>query len=659
MSSTKLVLSITFAAALAACGVARELPLDAGAPATACTTCHGDRSSSGDALARAAPATGAHRAHLAKDVACGSCHVVPESPDHMDGTVQVTFAGVALLHGATPSYAAGTCSNVYCHGTTLGAGGNVPAPSWSAGPLACDACHAAPPPSHAATSTACAGCHAGTVKPDGTIDAATRLHVNGEVEPGAGHAQGFGDPARHGPAAKQDLASCQGCHGVAFDGGTAGVSCATCHGGAAWISNCTFCHGTKLAVYTASDLGRAAPPRGSAGETATTDRAVGAHQRHLAGGTLGGAIACAECHDVPTDLSHLDGTAAVAFGPAAARGTNPVWNGATCAASYCHGATLAGGRNTAPSWTGGAAQVTCGSCHGVPPPAPHTTSSACDPCHSGYTATSVSASLHMNGTIDRTSTHAAGWSAKDQHGYSVNRGGLSSCKGCHGSALDGVGGTGPSCASCHSTAGFASWQSSCTFCHGNRTTGVAAPPVDTQGGTATTNVSVGVHASHLGTTLMAAPACTACHPDRTGSNVITDAAHVDGNGLAEVAFGALARTGGAAATYTRTSATSASCSSVYCHGRFTGGVSSGVGATMSWTSTAQVSCTSCHGAPPSTGQHSRHSGRSCGDCHPGYTTSAVNRTTHLDGAKQVGNRITTYSTTTRSCTTSCHGNQTW
>ncbi len=200
MPSMKLVLSITFAAALAACGVARELPLDAGAPATACTTCHGDRSSSGDALARAAPATGAHLAHLGKDVACGSCHVVPESPDHMDGTVQVTFAGKALLHGATPSYDAGTCSNVYCHGTTLGAGGKVPAPSWTAGPLACDACHAAPPPSHAATSTACAGCHPGTVKPDGTIDAANGLHVNGEtVAAGAGHAQGFGDPVAARP----------------------------------------------------------------------------------------------------------------------------------------------------------------------------------------------------------------------------------------------------------------------------------------------------------------------------------------------------------------------------------------------------------------------------------------------------------------------------
>ena len=181
--------------------------------------------------------------------------------------------------------------------------------------------------------------------------------------------------------------------------------------------------------------------------------------------------------------------------------------------------------------------------------------------------------------------------------------------------------------------------------------------MDTQGRAATTNVSVGVHASHLGTTLMVAPTCAACHPDRTGSNVVTDAAHVDGDAIAEVAFGALARTGSAPAAYSRTSSTSASCSSVYCHGRFAGGANGGAGATMSWTSSVQVTCTSCHGAPPSTGRHAKHSARSCGDCHPGYTSSVVNQATHVNGSKQVGNRITSF--VSGSCTNSCHGDETW
>ena len=80
------------------------------------------------------------------------------------------FSGVAIAAGATPSYAGGTCSGVYCHGATLGAGGKVATPTWSGGPLGCDACHAAPPPSHAVTSTTCSACHPGTVKSDGTID---------------------------------------------------------------------------------------------------------------------------------------------------------------------------------------------------------------------------------------------------------------------------------------------------------------------------------------------------------------------------------------------------------------------------------------------------------------------------------------------------------
>jgi predicted CxxxxCH...CXXCH cytochrome family protein len=296
----------------------------------------------------------------------------------------------------------------------------------------CTTCHGAPPPSHASTSTNCSACHPGTVKPDGTIDVASGLHANGHLEVGAaggvGHPQGWSDPAQHGPAAKRDLGSCQGCHGISFDGGTAGVSCNACHGGAAWISNCTFCHGTKLATYAAGDLAKAAPPRGTAGETASTARAVGAHQRHLSGGSIGGAVACAECHAVPTDLSHLDGSAVVTFGAAAKRGgALPVWNGASCASTYCHGATLAGGTRKAPSWIGGAAETSsCGSCHGAPPTsgrhAKHVVDKgyACGQCHAGYTASTVVAATHVDGLKQVGGT--SGWNATTR----------SCSNGCHG-----------------------------------------------------------------------------------------------------------------------------------------------------------------------------------------------------------------------------------
>src|SRR5919206_127044 len=64
---------------------------------------------------------------------------------------------------------------------------------------------------------------------------------------------------------------------------------------------CTSCHGDKA-------NGNAAPPRGTRGETATTARAVGAHQQHLSDGPFRQALACSECHVVPADTSHVNGT---------------------------------------------------------------------------------------------------------------------------------------------------------------------------------------------------------------------------------------------------------------------------------------------------------------------------------------------------------------
>jgi predicted CxxxxCH...CXXCH cytochrome family protein len=146
-------------------------------------------------------------------------------------------------------------------------------------------------------------------------------------------------------------------------------------------------------------------------------------------------------------------------------------------------------------------------------------------------------------------------------------------------------------------------------------------------------------------------ACTECHPVRVQS-VVTDAGHVDGDGVAEVTFGPLARTGGAAAAYARVSPTSATCSSVYCHGEFTGGS----GWDPSWTATTQATCTSCHGAPPSSGRHGKHGGHACAECH-GHAGSGA---THVDGSKNVPFSTAapgaTWNPTGRSCGSfSCHG----
>jgi predicted CxxxxCH...CXXCH cytochrome family protein len=648
-----------------------------------CQTCHGDQARApvvgSDPNVKSAPplgtrgeteattrAVGAHLAHvnkgagaLAAPAACADCHVVPTAMGHAMGTVLMSFSpragGVTALWNPETL----TCST-YCHGGTLGAGGTNHTPSWEGGPdeAACGSCHGLPPPAPHTASTDCGTCHTGYTQT--SVNVAT--HVDGTVQSWS-HPGGYAGATLHGRDANRlGFSGCASCHGADLNGGTAGVSCNACHtaaGFSSWATSCTFCHGDPAS-------GRQSPPVDTQGRTAATNVSVGAHASHV-GTLLANPIGCAQCHpartaSVLTDTGHVDGNgiAEVAFGTIATTGgaaatyTRTSDTSASCATTYCHGA-FSGGLHATMSWTS-TAQVGCTSCHGAPPPAPHTTSTACGSCHPGYTQTTVNRATHVDGILQVTSNHAAGYASATAHGTDAKLQGLAGCKSCHGADLNGA--SGPSCTACHASAGFSTWATSCTFCHGSRTTGRANPPQDIRNATATTSVTVGVHENHMASTI-ANVACAECHPARTAS-VVTDAAHVDGNGRAEVAFGTIARTGNVTPTYTRVSGTSATCAATYCHGRFTGGANSGQGATVNFTSTTQVGCTSCHGRPPNTGEHGEHSGRSCGDCHGvGYTTSAVVKATHIDGIKQIGNRITSYNRTTRSCSSSCHGSETW
>jgi hypothetical protein len=87
----------------------------------------------------------------------------------------------------------------------------------------------------------------------------------------------------------------------------------------------------------------------------------------------------------------------------------------------------------------------------------------------------------------------------------------------------------------------------------------------------------------------------------------------------------------------------------------TGGTAGGTLTAPRWTD-AVASCIACHGVPPGTGRHPDHAnfGYDCGSCHAGYASSTVNRTTHVDGAKQVGNQLTSYDPTARTCANLCH-----
>ncbi len=92
-------------------------------------------------------------------------------------------------------------------------------------------------------------------------------------------------------------------------------------------------------------------------------------------------------------------------GLAIARGATASWTGSTCT-TYCHGTSLMNGTHMQPSWTGGATEVFCGSCHGLPPVNgihPAATPATCVTCHGSVVDGSLNftnKSLHLNGVVN-------------------------------------------------------------------------------------------------------------------------------------------------------------------------------------------------------------------------------------------------------------------
>jgi predicted CxxxxCH...CXXCH cytochrome family protein len=145
---------------------------------------------------------------------------------------------------------------------------------------------------------------------------------------------------------------------------------------------CTSCHGGE----------NAAPPRDLTGHNDPTFPGVGAHQTHLRGTPRSRPVPCFECHVVPPSAPNpLDKPrpAQVTFsGAASAFGATPIYAGATCSHTACHGERGANGNASgagipSPVWTKvDGTQATCGACHGLPPPPPHPEGPlVCAGCH--------------------------------------------------------------------------------------------------------------------------------------------------------------------------------------------------------------------------------------------------------------------------------------
>ncbi|HEY6005737.1 MAG TPA: CxxxxCH/CxxCH domain-containing protein [Anaeromyxobacter sp.] len=572
------------------------------APNVACSTCHGDDTRlpvpsatatdpTGANLVKASPpldaghglaATGAHLAHvnqgdtaapgpLSDAIACTTCHPVPSSVAHSNGTVNVAFGGLATTGGAAPApyaFATHTCASTYCHGNFAG-GAGANAIAWTGtSKLGCASCHGAPPGPTSATvhhppNPGCSSCHTGYTAT--TVAAAT--HVNGAVD--------------HTPAT-----GCTQCHG---DLTAAGVASTDVRAAPASDANAVDAHGNPA--------------------TATTLRGVGAHGKHLTGTAWRASpIACPECHAVPAsgDTAHANGNPLVTFGSLASTAwagqpaITPVWNGAgggatlTCSSTYCHGNfknAAASATNATPTWTA-AGSVVCGSCHGVSattgPGGTHPTFSAgqnCGSCHGGaYTNTAVDPAMHMNGVLDVPNL---------------------------------------TCSTCHGDSARVPVASATTLDALGANLVKASPPADAGGGAAAT----GAHLAHLNQGDAAPPgplsnalACSSCHP------VPTSPGH--SNGTVSVAFGGLATTGGATpAPYAFATHT---CASTYCHGSFAGGAGANA---IAWTGTSKLGCASCHGAPPGPTSATVHHppNPSCSSCHTGYTSTTVAAATHVNG----------------------------
>ncbi len=167
-----------------------------------------------------------------------------------------------------------------------------------------------------------------------------------------------------------DFALCASCHGNAFDGGAAKVSCTSCH--AEGPTACVTCHGD--------------------GPTS------GAHVQHR-------SASCAECHTVPErwdasghivdDVAPAEvtfGALASATPVAADRKGPPTFESGACANVYCHGDALhaSGGLSTRPVWNEPAPTGTCVRCHASPPPS-HARND-CATCH-------PPSAPHIDGTV--------------------------------------------------------------------------------------------------------------------------------------------------------------------------------------------------------------------------------------------------------------------
>ncbi len=195
------------------------------------------------------------------------------------------------------------------------------------------------------------------------------------------------------------------------------------------------------------------------------------------------------------------------------------------------------------------------------------------------------------------------------------------CQKCHGDDLRG-GKSGVDCNSCHVKGPL-----ECSTCHGDETS--AAPPKDLSYVRLTTSLGVGAHRAHVTDgPAHKAYGCAQCHQDVQN---VEDEGHYRRRGVfltgpAEVI---LSSGPGGIASWDRTTAT---CTNSACHAPSPADTASTKRDPV-WTRTGEISCGSCHGAPPSS--HAQGNTQ-CELCHGvSYAGGGVDFALHLNGTVDV------------------------
>jgi predicted CxxxxCH...CXXCH cytochrome family protein len=399
-----------------------------------------------------------------------------------------------------------------------------------------------------------------------------------------------------------NLGLCQTCHGKDLnggpaDGGTAGVSCFSCH---------------QLGLMK---------PEWACGACHSYPPSTGRHGIHAARGALAKSFACSTCHpdhqsgqdhafasdgSLRTGHAQVSLTGLAALSPAdGTRVGPPTWDpsGRTCSNVYCHGATYpdSAAVTNSPSWDAAPsrpATQTCTFCHGLPPNGAGGTS--CSNCHRSVVdaqSNLINPSLHLNGTVD-----------------------------------------------------FADANTPCNTCHGSPNS--PAPPPDLRGNSAPSAVGVGQHQLHLTASPLRGPIqCSECH--QVPTNVLSSGHFGQGHALGAVVgaavfpnvtgSGTLARAQSASPKWNPDSTT---CLGAYCHG---GGEplntdkTPGLMQTPNWVLADSGACgATCHGIPPQFSGHPTGIARTgCVGCHASTIDATGNiiftgppgaqSTTHMNG----------------------------